>query len=245
MNKITEINRKKRRKKVNMKNIDYGMLCAILILLFIGIIMVYSSSSYYALYENNSSEYFFIKEIVWTIVGISAMIFTMSIDYHYYKKITGSLFILTIIFLILVLIIGAEINGARRWIRLGPLSFQPSELAKYALVLYLAKQLDRKTSNIDKFGKGVIFYLGISAAIAVLILAEKNLSITAIIMIVAVIMLFAGGAKILHLLPIIPAGILAGIGLILVAPYRATRLISFLDPWADPSGDSYQLIQSF
>ncbi|MBU5454313.1 stage V sporulation protein E [Caproiciproducens sp. MSJ-32] len=242
MNNVRKIN--SRKKKNNMKSIDYGLLCVIFLLLFVGIIMVYSSSSYYALYEKNSPEYFFIKEIIWTIVGVCAMLFTMAIDYHNYKKITGQMFIITLIFLVLVLFIGAEVNGARRWIRLGPLSFQPSELAKYVLVIYLAKQLDRKNSNINKFFKGVVFYLGISAIFAGLVLLEKNLSITAIIMIVAVIMLFVGGAKIIHLLPIIPAGLSAGIALIFVAPYRLKRLTAFMNPWADPSGDSYQLIQS-
>jgi len=242
MNNVRKIN--SRKKKNNMKSIDYGLLCAIFLLLFVGIIMVYSSSSYYALYEKNSPEYFFIKEIIWTIVGVCAMLFTMAIDYHNYKKITGQLFIITLLFLVLVLFIGTEVNGARRWIRLGPLSFQPSELAKYVLVIYLAKQLDRKNSNINKFFKGVVFYLGISAIFAGLVLLEKNLSITAIIMIVAVIMLFVGGAKIIHLLPIIPAGLSAGIALIFVAPYRLKRLTAFMNPWADPSGDSYQLIQS-
>ncbi|ASW42545.1 stage V sporulation protein E [Clostridium isatidis] len=242
MDKKRKINSKK--KKNNMKNIDYGLLCVIFLLLFVGIIMVYSSSSYYALYEKNSPEYFFFKEILWTGVGICAMLFTMAIDYHYYKKITGQMFIITLIFLVLVLFIGAEVNGARRWIRLGPLSFQPSELAKYVLVIYLAKQLDRKNSNINKFFKGVVLYLGISAVFAGLVLLEKNLSITAIIMIVAVIMVFVGGAKVSHLLPIFPAGLLAGVALIFVAPYRLKRLTSFMNPWADPSGDSYQLIQS-
>ncbi|NLL30149.1 MAG: stage V sporulation protein E [Clostridiales bacterium] len=243
MNKVRKINTRKK-KKYNMKSIDYGLLCVILLLLFVGIIMVYSSSSYYALYEKNSPEYFFIKEIIWTVVGIGAMLFTMSIDYHYYKKITGQLFIITLIFLIFVLFFGVEVNGAKRWIRFGPLSFQPSELAKYVLVIYLAKQLDRRNSNINKFFKGVVLYLGISAVFAVLVLLEKNLSITAIIMIVAVIMIFVGGAKISHLIPIFPAGLLVGVALILAEPYRLDRLTTFMNPWGDPSGNSYQLIQS-
>ncbi|MDZ7543121.1 stage V sporulation protein E, partial [Clostridium perfringens] len=128
MDKVRELNIKGRKKsynnirkkrKVRMKSIDYSMLCAILILLFIGVVMVYSSSSYYALYEteSKSTEFFFKKEVLWTIVGIAAMIFTMSIDYHFYKRITPWLVIGTIVCLVAVLFIGAEINGARRWIR--------------------------------------------------------------------------------------------------------------------------------
>ncbi|MFU7516890.1 stage V sporulation protein E [Clostridium sp. HCS.1] len=251
MNKINNVNsrsRAKRRKfkKINMKSIDYALLCGLLLLLFIGVVMVYSSSSYYALYQKDvyNTEYYFIKEITWVIVGIIGMAATMSIDYHIYKKFTPWLVMITLALLVLVLFIGADINGAVRWIRLGPLSFQPSELAKYVMVLYLALLIDKRKGKIKKFGEGTIFYLCIAAVFAVLILLEKNLSITAIIMMVAFIMILVGGAKISHLLSLIPVGLAAGLALIFTQSYRLDRLTSFLNPWADPSGDSYQLIQS-
>lgn len=251
MNRINNVNSKgraKRRKfkKINMKSIDYALLCALLLLLFIGVVMVYSSSSYYALYQKDvyNTDYYFIKEITWVIVGTIGMAITMSIDYHIYKKFTPWLVLITLALLIIVLFAGADINGAVRWIRLGPLSFQPSELAKYVLVLYLALLIDKRKNKIKKFGEGTIFYLCIAAVFAVLILLEKNLSITAIIMMVAFIMILVGGAKISHLLSLIPVGIAAGLALIFTQSYRLDRLTSFLNPWADPSGDSYQLIQS-
>ena len=240
------ITKKRKRKEINMKSIDYILLCALLILLFIGIIMVYSSSSYYALYQKDiySTDYYFFKEITWAIVGLIGMGITMSIDYHFYKKITPWLVLITLTLLVLVLFIGADINGAVRWIRLGPLSFQPSELAKYVVVLYLALLIDRRKSKIKKFGEGTIFYLCIAGVFAGLILLERNLSITAIVMMVAFIMILVGGAKISHLLSLIPVGLAAGITLIFSQSYRLDRLTSFLNPWADPSGNSYQLIQS-
>ena len=251
MNRINNVDSKgrtkrKKVKKINMKSIDYALLCALLLLLFIGVVMVYSSSSYYALYQKDvyNTDYYFLKEIIWTIVGVIGMIVTMSIDYHFYKKITPWLVLGTIALLVLVLFIGADINGAVRWIRLGPLSFQPSELAKYVLVLYLALLIDKRKNKIKKFGEGTIFYLCIAAIFAVLILLEKNLSITAIIMMVAFIMILVGGAKISHLFSVIPVGVAAGLALIFSQSYRLDRLTSFLNPWADPSGDSYQLIQS-
>lgn len=251
MNRINNVDSKgrtkrKKVKKINMKSIDYALLCALLLLLFIGVVMVYSSSSYYALYQKDvyNTDYYFLKEIIWTIVGVIGMIVTMSIDYHFYKKITPWLVLGTIALLVLVLFIGADINGAVRWIRLGPLSFQPSELAKYVLVLYLALLIDKRKNKIKKFGEGTIFYLCIAAIFAVLILLEKNLSITAIIMMVAFIMILVGGAKISHLFSLIPVGVAAGLALIYSQSYRLDRLTSFLNPWADPSGDSYQLIQS-
>lgn len=235
---------RKQKKRIKMKDIDYGLLCGILILLFIGIIMVYSSSSYYALYEKENSDFFFIKEIVWAIVGICGMLVTMSIDYHIYKKWTPYLVMGTFLALVLVLFLGVNLNGATRWIRIGPLSFQPSELAKYVLVLYLALLIDRRKDKIKKFKEGTLFYLGIAASFAVLILAGKNLSITAIVMMVAFIMILVGGAKISHLLSLVPVGLAVGLALIFTQSYRLDRLTTFLNPWADPSGDSYQLIQS-
>ena len=235
-----------RRKKIKMKNIDYSLLCAILVLLVIGIIMVYSSSSYYALYQKDvyNSDFYFFKEITWSVVGIIGMLDTMSIDYHIYKRWTPWIVLITLGLLVVVLFAGADINGAVRWIRLGPLSFQPSELAKYVVVLYLALLIDQRKGKIKKFAEGTIFYLAIAGVFALLILLEKNLSITAIVMMVAFVMILAGGAKISHLLSLIPMGLAAGMGLIFIESYRLKRLTSFLNPWADTSGDSYQLIQS-
>lgn len=236
---------RKLKKRIKMKNIDYGLLCGILILLFIGIVMVYSSSSYYALYEKDNSDFFFIKEIIWAIVGICGMLVTMSIDYHIYKKWTPYLVMFTFLALVLVLFLGANLNGATRWIRIGHLSFQPSELAKYVLVLYLALLIDRRKDKIKKFKEGTIFYLAIAASFAVLILAGKNLSITAIVMMVAVVMIYVGGGKLIHILSFVPVGVTVLGFLIYLQPYRLDRFTTFLDPWADTSDKSYQLIQSF
>lgn len=244
MDKVRRLNRK--RKKYSMKSIDYTLLCAILVLLFIGIVMVYSASSYYALYQIDvyNTEFYFYKEITWSIVGVIGMLVTMSIDYHYYKKWTPWLVLITLVFLVLVLFVGSNINGAVRWIRLGPLSFQPSELAKYVVVLYLALLIDKRKGKITKFKEGTIFYLAVAGVFAGLILLEKNLSITAIVMMVAFIMILVGGAKISHLFSLVPVGLVAGIALIFTQSYRLKRLTSFLNPWADTSGDSYQLVQS-
>lgn len=236
---------RKLKKRIKMKDIDYGLLCGILILLFIGIVMVYSSSSYYALYEKDNSDFFFIKEIIWAIVGICGMLVTMSIDYHIYKKWTPYLVMFTFLALVLVLFLGANLNGATRWIRIGHLSFQPSELAKYVLVLYLALLIDRRKDKIKKFKEGTIFYLAIAASFAVLILAGKNLSITAIVMMVAVVMIYVGGGKLIHILSFVPVGVTVLGFLIYLQPYRLDRFTTFLDPWADTSDKSYQLIQSF
>lgn len=234
----------KKNVKNKMGNIDYSLLWVIIILLSIGAIMVYSASSYYALYTEGSSAHFMKKEMIWVIAGFLGMVFTMSIDYHKYKKITPFLFIITILVLIAVLF-GPSINGAKRWIRLGPLSFQPSELAKYVVVLYLAMHIDRSKFRIRRFWSGTIFYLTMAGIFAGLIYLEENLSITAIVCMVAWIMVYVGGAKKSHVLSLVPAGVAVGLIGIFSSSYRIDRFTSFLDPWKDVSGNSYQLIQSF
>lgn len=246
MGKVKEANVKRRKNSIMQKkvgNVDFVMLAIVLIMLFCGVIMVYSSSAYYALYENNSTEYFLKKELIWTVAGVLAMCVTMSVDYHKYKNMTFTILCIALILLLLVFVIGSEINGAKRWLRIGGLSLQPSEIVKFAIMLYLARVLDTKVKKVDKFNT-FISYLCVCGIFAALVLAQKNLSVTAIIMISAFILLFLGGAKIYHMIPIGVGGLGAGFALIKSMPYRYARLISFLDPWADPNGDSYQLIQS-
>lgn len=231
--------------KKKFGEIDYGIFYAILLLLAVGVVMVYSASSYYSMFKEGDSMYFLKRQIVWALLGVIAMSLTMSFDYHKYKKMTPYLLGITVPLLIAVLFF-PPINGARRWIQLGPLSFQPSELTKYVVVLFLAMSIDAKGDKIKSFFKGIVPYLCFSGLFAGLVLAEKNLSIASIIMIVTFIMLFIGGGRIKDLFgklaPILGVGVSL---MIILEPYRMRRLLSFTDPWKDPAGDGYQLIQSF
>ena len=139
--------KKNNKNKEKMGNIDYVVFFTVIILLAIGIIMVYSSSSYYSLYHNGSSTTFLKKELFAAVAGIIAMLFFMCFDYHKLKKLTVPVLLLTIPLLLLVRLFDS-VNGAYRWIRLGPLSFQPSELAKYALVLFMAMSLSARGEKI-------------------------------------------------------------------------------------------------
>ncbi|MBB6715716.1 putative lipid II flippase FtsW [Clostridium gasigenes] len=225
--------------------IDFQIFCTIILIVCIGIVMVYSSSAYYSLHvKDESTEFFLKKELIWTIVGIIVMIFTMSVDYHLYKKMTLLATIGTIGCLVAVLF-SNPINGATRWIFIGGFSFQPSELAKYVVVMFMAMSIDNRKKKMDGFLSGTILYLFIAAAFSVLILLENNLSIASIIMIVTFIMILVGGANIKHLVCLIPPVAILGMVLIFSADYRKLRFLGFLDPWADSSGRSFQLIQSF
>jgi cell division protein FtsW len=191
------------------------------------------------------SMFFLKKELMAGVVGVIAMAVAMSVDYHKIKKYTAIIMIATIPILLAVFLFPGT-NGAQRWINLGPLSFQPSELAKYVVVLFLARSLEVKGEGVKDFKTGIVPYLATSGFYAAIVLAEKNLSIASVIMIVTFLVLFAAGGRIKHLFGIVaPALVAAAVAFTVLEPYRMKRLMSFTNPWKDPIGDGYQLIQSF
>jgi cell division protein FtsW len=227
-----------------MGEADFVLFATIMLLLAVGIIMVYSASSWTSAIRHNDDMYYLKRQLLWASFGIGAMCFTMGIDYHKIKKVTALLMLLSIPLLLAVFAF-EPVNGARRWIQLGFMSFQPSEITKYIVVLYMAKSLDYKGEKIQSFTYGILPYLLVSGFYAVLILLEKNLSIASVIMIVTLIVLFVAGAKASQLFGIVtPLVFAAGVVLIFSADYRRARLLNFLNPWKDASGKGYQLIQS-
>lgn len=233
------------RQKAKVGEIDYGIFYTVILLLAIGVIMIYSASSYYAMFKEGDSMAYLKKQLIWAITGIIAMSFMANFDYHKIRKITPHILITTVPLLVAVFFFPA-VNGAKRWIQLGPFSFQPSELAKYAVVMFLAMSLDAKGDGVKKFWTGIVPYLGISGFFAAMILAEKNLSIAAIIMIVTFILLFVAGGRLQDLFgKVAPVLLVAVMFFIFGEDYRRARMLNFLNPWKDPAGDGYQLIQSF
>lgn len=233
--------------KVKFGPVDFVLFSTIILLVSIGIVMVFSASSYttgHSKVFNYDYMYYLKRQMLWAFIGIMIMLIVQRYDYHKIKKYTFSLMIITIILLLLVFAF-PEVKGARRWINLGFASFQPSEIAKYVIVLYLAQSMDNKKENIKSFFYGVIPYLIVSGFYAALILKEKNMSIASIIMIVTLIMLFTAGAKLWHLFGIvIPSLGALGYFFIRSENYRYRRFISFLNPFADPQKDGFQLVQS-
>lgn len=225
--------------------VDYGIFYSLFLLLSIGIVMIYSASSFYAMFKYKNSMYYLIRQGAFAIIGVIALLMVMRVDYHKLKKITPYLLIGTIPLLIAVFFF-PEVNGARRWIKLGILSFQPSELTKYVVVMFLAMSIDLKGDRIKRFWDGLIPYLVVAGFFAGMILLEKNMSIASIIMIVTFIMLFVAGGQNKHLFGIIfPAMFTLAIFFIFSSDYRRARMLNFIDPWKDAAGDGYQLIQSF
>ena len=236
---------KKTTKKSNINPLDYGLLYTIVILLAIGVVMVYSASSYFAMVNYNDSTAFLKKQALFAAIGFTAMIFISRCDYHKLKKLTGILFVITPILLVVVYLFPAT-KGAQRWIKLGPFSFQPSELAKYAVVIILANIITNKGEKIKEFWKGIVPCFIVGGGFAALILAQKNLSIAAVTGFVTFIMVFVAGAIKRFMFGVItPLILFAGSFFTLFEDYRRRRLLNFINPWKDPAGDGYQLIQSF
>lgn len=230
--------------KQNLGEADFILFATIMLLLAIGIVMVYSASSWTSNIKNGDDMFYLKRQLGWAVIGFASMFVTMMFDYHNIKKYTTILMIICIPLLIAVFFF-EPVNGARRWIRIGGQQLQPSEIVKYAVVLYMAKSMEYKGEKIKSFVYGVLPYLLVSGFYAGMILLEKNLSICSVIMIVTLIILFVAGSKTWHVFGIVtPAAFLAGVVLIFSESYRRDRLLNFLNPWKDAAGDGYQLVQS-
>lgn len=236
-------NKKKVKRKSKLGSVNPYILYSVLALVAIGIIMVFSASYYDALYKHKDVFYFLKKELTWVPVGLVALVVMMLIDYHLLKKFTVFAYGVTVVALVAVLFVGSTINGATRWLNIAGISFQPSELAKYVIVFFLAMMID-KYGKMNRNWKIPLIYLGSAALFALLVYKENNLSIAAIIMFVAFIMIFVSGMSFKETFALIGIGGVAGTIGIFSSDYRTERFISFLDPWKYANDEGYQLVHS-
>jgi len=233
--------------EIRKSHFDSWLLFLTILLVGVGITMVYSSSAVLA-QDSFGDSYFYLKRtIVFAALGFLLMAALVKIPYRVYFKLAYPiLFVsLALVFLVFVPGIGKTIGGATRWIRLGPLAFQPSELAKVAMILFLAYSLEKKADKIRSFTIGIVPHLLVMFVVAGAILSQKDFGAAAMIAVITWFMLFAAGAKksylfgmILFLIPF-AYKFLAGEG------YRKRRLLAFLNPWDDQYGAGFQIIQSF
>ena len=212
-----------------------------------GILAIYSASRYVAQTQYQDSFYFVKKQLIGFVLGLAAMFFCAKFDYRYLKgeKARWVALLLPMVLLALVFIpgIGKTNYGATRWIGIGSITIQPSELAKYGFVIFASAYMSENMGEMRTF-KGVLPVLAAGGGICVLIILEPNMSITMCVGMLMLAMLFLGGMKIKHFLIIfIPAMLVVPI-MIIAEPYRLSRLSAFLDPWENPKGEGYQLIQS-
>ena len=226
--------------------IDFTLLITILLLLSIGLVMVLSASSPSALAEDGNSYSYFSKQLIFAILGIIAMLFISKIDYRFYQKFYKHAWVIAFILLALVLVAGREINGAKRWIYItDTLSFQPSEIVKLLMIIFYAGILVKNRDQLNLYGKGFIKHMCFLAPIILLLLLQPHFSASIVIIGICSIMMLMAGCKFWHFLATGGiVGIPAMIFLIVKEPYRLQRVITFLNPWQDATGDGWQVIQS-
>lgn len=225
------------------KRIDYILLGGVLALVLIGLLFVYSASYYTAENTYNNKYFFLTKQAIGAAVGLIAMLIATHINLDFVKKMWIVGVVLSVILLALVFVPGISIEnyGARRWIGVGSFSMQPSEIAKFAYVLFCAVCMSKL--DVSKF-RNCLPQIGVGVLFCALIIAEPNMSITMCMAMLMVIMLYLGGMKWKYfLLMLIPLALAVPL-LIFMEPYRLQRLLAFLDPWASPKDEGYQLIQS-
>lgn len=228
------------------KPADFILLVTVLVLLAIGTMMVFSSSTAYA-YTNLSGSYALIKkQILYVGLGLVMMFFLMNVNYKKIGKLSPLLFVVTIILLILVSIpgVGTVLNGARRWIKIAGILFQPSEIAKLSTILFFAYSISLNKIKLTNLVKGLLPYLGIVGIIAFLLLQQPHFSATVLIVMVSTIILICAGARITHFILLACPAIIAGSILVFTSEYRMKRITSFLDPWSDLKDGGWQIVQS-
>jgi len=229
------------------KQPDYILLATVFLLLTIGIIMVFSSSYIMAYKWYGNSFYFFTRQAVYSVIAIVVFFITLKIDYHIWRKFAIPILLLSIFLLTILYLPGFAryIRGAKRWLSIGPFSFQPSEMAKIALILYIADCLTRKKArDINSFVWGILPIFIITVFIFLLVFGQPDFSTAIVIMGCSFIMLFIGGSQITQLFALIILLIPPGMILALGKDYRRVRLLSFLNPWGDPLNSGFHIIQS-
>ncbi|MBQ7798387.1 MAG: FtsW/RodA/SpoVE family cell cycle protein [Clostridia bacterium] len=215
-----------------------------LILVSIGVVMVYSASKYSASVNYGNKYFYMTKQLIGGVLGLGAMIGTSLISHKIYKKFYIVAYIIGVVLLAMLFIPGLAKSsyGATRWINLGFFTIQPSEIAKFCLVLFLSVALS-KGKDVNKPSK-LLTVLMAGVVYCVLIMLEPNMSITICVGLTLVVMLFIGGLNLkTFALGAIPV-ILLGVGLVMLEPYRLRRIVAFIDPWQNPLEEGYQLIQS-
>lgn len=226
---------------------DYTLAALIAVLLLFGLVMLSSAGAVLGFQRYGDSNYFLKKQAISIGIGLVVAFITYSIDYRFWKKWSFVLFIMTIILLVVVFLpgIGSYFFGARRWINLGVTLFQPSELAKLTIILYLSAWFEQREHILSDARKGLLPYLITLGGVAGLVMLEPDLGTTMVIVLVSIVLFFSAGGAPRHILA------LAGVGLgmlaliIKIAPYRAQRFTVFLNPDLDPQGIGYHINQAW
>ena len=236
---------KKQIKRGMKTEFDSVVFYTTMTLVFIGIVMVFSASYIQAAFKHHDAFYFLKRNVIYAVLGFVGMMIMSRIEYTFWKKNATKIGIIAVVLLVLVLTpLGKEANGARRWLGVGGATIQPAEIAKFACILITAKLIEKRYDNIKSLTKGVLPLLIVPGTFFILIMGQPNMSTAGTIILVTFVMLFVAGMNMKFVYTMIALGIAAFAGLVISAPYRLDRVTSFLDPFKDPLGSGYQVIQS-
>jgi cell division protein FtsW len=228
------------------QGIDVVLLLSVVAMVLFGLLMVYSSSFIYAQERTGDGFAFIKKQILHTLVGFAALVGICRVDYRNWRK--WSPFVLggTILMLGFLLIpgIGSKVGGAQRWFRLGWVSFQPGELAKFAVIVFVALQLDRKRERLHTLTAGVLSNFLVPLPALVLLMCQPDFGTTVMISVVIFAMMFLAGVPKRYLAATLLLLGSVGASLAMSSAYRRDRVMTFLDPWRDPAGKGFQILQS-
>lgn len=229
------------------QGIDLMLLLVVVAMVMFGLIMVYSSSFIYAQEKAGDGFAFIRKQLIYAGLGMVTLLGVCRIDYRKWEKWAYPVLGAAVLMLALILVpgIGARVGGARRWIHLGSLHFQPGEFAKFAVIFFVARQLTRKQNRIETFTAGVLSHFVVPLPILCLLLLQPDFGTTVMITIVIFFLMFLGGVPIRYLFGTFGLASIAGGILAFGTAYRRARLITFLNPWDDPGGKGFQILQSF
>jgi cell division protein FtsW len=225
---------------------DRGLLLAVGGLTAFGLVMVFSASESQGWLWHGNAAYYFERQLVWLVLGAGLLWGFTQLDYHRLRPLVRPLALVSLALLVLVLVphLGVTSNGARRWLKLGPVEMQPAELAKLAVLLFVASWLERRRDRLHSVEEGVLPFLALLALITGLVMLERDLGTTLILAGIMLSQFLVAGSRKRHVLLLVAIVGLAIAALIRMEPYRFHRIMAFLNPWADPLNSGFQSIQS-
>src|SRR5206468_2208617 len=226
---------------------DLWFFALIVALVSIGVVMVYSASAIMAADRFHDPLHFLKRQAMWVLLGMGALWAGMLFDYRRLERFVVPLLAVSFVLLVLVLVppFGQEINGTRRWFRAGPVSFQPVELAKLSLLLYLAAFLTRRQEAMASFSRGLLPLLLVAGGMAGLTMLQPDMGNAMVPVILTLALAYLGGARVYHMGLIAAAALPVAAAPILPQPFRLRRIVAFMNPWDDPQGSGLQILQSF
>jgi len=227
--------------------ISTKLIYVLFALLFFGLIMVASAGIAYSHNRFGDSYYFFKHQFIFGVIpGLFVLYFVRKINYNFWKKISFPLFIISLIFLVLVFVpgFGSRIYGASRWLKLGSFSFQPSEMLKLSMIIYLAAWLESREEKVKDFYEGLVPFGAVVGLVSFLLIKQPDIGTLGIVIAISISIFFVSGAKMSHMGIIAFTGILALAALVKMEAYRMSRFLVFMHPELDPRGIGYQINQA-